>query len=132
MAAKTATLTTVAPAFRPKVVRKVTRRVLKLAFDTPVFVKVQKAMYEGKEIKAAAGTADAQMKPATLLDVVDLTTGEEVQIVAAAVLVSVLHESYPSDSYVGRCFQLVKRKGADSKRYHLYDVDEIEDPTPKK
>jgi hypothetical protein len=115
-------------AFKAKAVRRVTRPVLKLEEGKPVFVKALKAFYEGREIKPTSST-EAQMKPATLLDVVNLETGEEAQIVAGAVLASNLAEAYPSDSYVGKCFQITKEPKAKGKRYFTFDIIEIEDPT---
>lgn len=114
-------------AFKAKAVRRVTRPVMKMEEGKAVFFRAVGAFYEGREIKPTSGT-DAQMKPATLIDVIDLETGEEAQIVAGAVLASNLREAYPNDTYKGRCFQVTKLPKAKGKRYFNFDVVEIEDP----
>lgn len=114
-------------AFKAKAIRRVTRPVLKLEEDKPVFVRAMSALYEGREIKPAPGN-EAQMKPATLLDVVNLETGEEAQIVTGAVLASNLREGYPGDAYKGKCFQITKLPKQKGKRYFGFDLIEIEDP----
>lgn len=117
--------------FQPKLLRKVTRSILKMETNVTVFVKAESALYQGKEVKPKAGQ-DVEMKAAILLDVVNLTTGEQQQIVCGSVLVSVLNETYPNDSYKGLCFQITKRAGPAGRRYFVFDVDQIEDPTTKK
>jgi hypothetical protein len=115
--------------FQPEILRRVTRPVLKMEVDVPAYVKAQSKLYQGKEIK---GSGDkAEMKAAVLLDVLDLSTGQEMQIVCGTVLSGILEDSYPGDSYAGLCFQITKRPKVGTKRYFNYEVLQIKDPAAK-
>ncbi len=112
--------------FVPKTKRVVTLPLLKMATDKPVYVKITKAMYIGKEMKQKA--EDKKKEPATLVDVVDLTTGEPAQLIVSAVVKSVLNEEYTGDSYVGLCFSITRQARKEGKSYDPFRVVEIEDP----
>ena len=116
-------------AFVAKRKKLLTRPVLKLVIDEPRFVKMTSKMFIGKELKKQK--EDAKKKePATLIEVIDLETGEEAQIIANAVLKSVLDEFYPQDAYVGKSFQLTKHSKQEGKDYFPVAVEEIEEPKP--
>lgn len=118
--------------FKFKKIRAVNRPLLKFKTDEPLYVKAEKPMYKGKEIAAdKAKEGDKKKEPAMLLDVIDLTTGEEAQIILSAVVQSVLKEEYPSDKYVGKCFSMTKKGRAPGKSYDQYTVVEIEVETDK-
>lgn len=93
---------------------------LKLVVGNEYFFKPTSEMYIGKKI-------EDDKDPATLMNGVNLETGEECLIVVPTVLASVLREAYEErdDSYVGKCFrfELVKVNG---KKYHQVKVEEIE------
>lgn len=111
--------------------KAVTLPVFKLIDETPVYVKITAAMFEGKEQKPQVdkdGKPKAAMEPATLLPVVNVETGEVGQIIAGAVLEGILTDSYPNDGYVGKAFEIVKHAKKDGKRYNTYSVFEIEAP----
>jgi len=121
-----------AAGFVPKRKKLLTRPVLKLEPNKARYIKVEAAMYVGKEIKATRGrpTDDEKKKePATIMDVIDLTTGEPSQIVCNTVLKSTLQESYPNDGYVGLCFSVTKLDKESGKDYNKFKIEEIEDPT---
>lgn len=103
-----------------------TRPVLKYVVDTAIYVKIEEKMHIGKEMKP--GPDGKKKEPATLANVVDLKTGEPAQIIANAVVKSVLHEEYPNDSYVGLCFSITKQARVAGKSYDPFSIEEIEDP----
>lgn len=114
------------PGFKPVVKKALTLPLLKLEFDDPVYVKVITPIFKGKEIK---GTGDAaKMEPADLVEVINLATGEHMQMIAGAVMKGVFEDNYSGTDYVGECFQISKHK-KEGKRYHDYKVLLIEDPT---
>lgn len=117
--------------FKPTVTRKVTKSVLKMETDVTIYVRAGGKMYEGKEIKGGTGE-NAQMKPAVILDVTNLATGEEQQIVCGTVLAGILEDAYPNDTYIGKCYQITKRPKVGAKRYFNYELDEIADPAASK
>ena len=107
-------------AFIPKKLRSVTRTLFKMENNKEYYFKLQEPMYTGKKI--------GDKEPATLLNVVDLETGEEGQIIVGAVLKGIMEESYPGQEYVGRCFEVVKFRDA-KHDYNTYNVTEIADPS---
>lgn len=116
--------------FVPKRKRLLTRPVLKLPEGVVRYVKIEKPMYIGKTIKEKTKGDDdkKQKEPATILDIIDLTNGEQAQIVCNAVLKSVLSDDYPNDAYVGLCFSIEKLGRAPGKDYNPFHIEEIEDP----
>ena len=107
-----------------KVVKAVTRPTLSLVPHVPVYVKILKPIYVGKEIK---GTEDKpQEKPADIADVINLMTGKEQQLVVAAIVKSNLDESYPDATYVKKSFAITKLDKKEGKRYFNYEISEIE------
>jgi hypothetical protein len=112
--------------FAPKRKKLLTRPVLKYVVDKPIYVKIEKEMHIGKEMKAAAG--EKKKDPATLCDVIDLTNGEPAQLILNAVVKSVLTEEYPDAKYVGLCFAITKQARVQGKSYDPFSIEEIEDP----
>lgn len=107
-----------------------TRPVLKLVEGEPIYVKLVGEMHLGKDIKDKKGDDDKKKEPATLIDVINLVSGEEAQIIASAVIKSVLEDNYPNKSYVGLCFEMTKQARQPGKQYNPVHIEEIEDPTP--
>jgi hypothetical protein len=70
-----------------------------------------------------AGSKIAQLP--TLMDVVNLKTGEAMLIVVPTVLHQELDKAYPNGGYVGKAFQIRKIKTED-KAYSLWSIAEIE------
>jgi hypothetical protein len=106
---------------------------LKLKEDETRYIKVTGAMYVGKEIKSKRANANptAAREPATLVNAVNLETGEQCQVICSAVVKGVFEDNYPNDAYVGKCFALTKLARAAGKEYNGFKVEEIEDPTDK-
>lgn len=102
---------------------------LKLIENQPVHIRITSAMFVGKEIKSRRNAAPTtQREPATLVNAVNLDTGEECQVILSAIPKSTLTEGYPDDTYVGKCFRLTKLPRKEGKEYNGFKVEEIEDP----
>lgn len=106
--------------------RKLVMPLLKAQTNVPIYIKPTKAHFTGKTMPAKEGKK--AQEPAEVCNVIDLTTGEEVQIIVAAVVQSVWADEYPDDSYVGKGFKITKGVKAAGKQYFQYSVDEIELP----
>ena len=65
------------------------------------------------------------MEPAMLANIVNLSTGEEMQTICNKVMESTLNEEYPDAGYVGKSF-LIEQRSVPGKRYKNYRVAEIE------
>ncbi len=110
-----------------KMKRRVVLALLKHAVNQTVYIRFEAAIKVGKEILAKPGAAS--MGPAQIAVVIDLTTGEEMQYIVSAVLLSTLKEEYPKDAYIGKSFAIHKlppdtKRG---KRYATFSVAEIEE-----
>ncbi len=116
-----------APAYKVKKI--LTRPLLKFAKDIPIHVLIEGKMYIGKEMRQKEG--EKKKEPATLVDVVNLDTGEQCQVICSAVVKSVLNEEYSGDAYVGKAFRITKLGRAAGKSYDAYGVAEIEVPKSK-
>lgn len=107
-----------------------TRPLIKFIENQSNYIKIEGPIYLGKEMKQDVDAEGKRKKePAHLADVIDLKTGELGQIIVAAMVLSVLNENYPDNSYVGLCFCVTKKGKAPGKQYFGYSVEEIEDPT---
>lgn len=105
-----------------KVVKQVTRPLLKHPDNSTVYVRILSAIYQGKEIKGS------KMAPAEIVDVNDLTrpgSNVEFQYIVSAVLKGVLTEEYPNNSYVGKSFAIVAYPKEDGKRYRNFGIAEL-------
>jgi hypothetical protein len=100
--------------------RSVTLPIFKFG-ATPLFLRFEGPIYQGERLES-----QKDMEPPHLAKVVDLTTGEEGLIVVGAVLLSELDRAYPKDAYVGKSFEILKRKAETGKKYSLWSIYEIE------
>ena len=118
-----------APTFTFKVKKHVTLPLLKIMPEKPLYVKFDEAIVKAKPQAGgrvpAADSAAAKKEPPELAHVIDLTTGEHVQIIIGAVLGAELRATYPNDSYVGKAFEIVQHK-VQGKQYATYGITEIE------
>lgn len=110
------------PAFQFTIAKIVTVPLLKQAIDVPVYVRIEGAVFVGKELKQTGAT---KMEAAHLVNVTNLETGEAMQLIVPAVLQSILHDEYANDAYVGKSFQLIKHAKPSGKAYSPYTVNEI-------
>lgn len=97
---------------------------LKLEVGVPVYIKVISKIRQGKEI---ANSAKEKVKPADICDVINLETGEEMQLVVAAIVKSTFEEDLKG-VYEGLCFMIEKGDKKQGKRYFTYKISEIEVP----
>lgn len=113
----------VAQSARPKFkVRKmIERQLFKIKPGIEYYFKLSAPMYVGKKI-------DDQKEAATLCYCVDLTSGEEGQIILGKILRDSLNENYPKDTYVGKSFAIELMKVPD-KRYNILKTFNEIDPT---
>ena len=116
-------LKSVKTGLKVKVLKKVTRELLKLKDNMPVYIKVLCATYQAEPTEAKQGAV--QMDPPILANVVDLETGEEMQMIFPKVLEEEIHKNYPDNSYVDHCFSVEKFK-IDGKKYSGFKISEIE------
>lgn len=110
-----------------KRVKNLTLDILKFVEQEPRHVKITAPMHVGKEQKA--GDDGKKREPAILASCINLEDGTECQIIVSAVVRSTLNDEYPNDSYVGKCFEIVKKTRVAGKQYFPYGVVEIEDPS---
>lgn len=120
--------------FTPKRKKLLTRPVFKLATGVSLYVFIEKAMYVGKDLDAKKPVDPSKPKkePATILEVINLASGELGVLLVPAVVKGVFHDEYKNDTYVGKCFGITKQTRAPGKQYDPYNVEEIEDPRPSK
>lgn len=112
-----------------KKVKSLTLPQLKFKVGLPLYVKITGAIYQSKEVKGRNTNTDAKKKePPFLCNCIDLTTGEECQIITASVIKSTLEENYADAGYVGKGFEIVKQARQEGKEYDKYSVTEIEVP----
>ena len=106
-----------APSFA--VVKAVTRPVLRFGTQ-PEYIRIESLMYEGEVMEKSKIKAIP-----TLLEVINLKTGEAMLMVCAEVFKQEILRNYPKDAYVGKDFQVRKIK-VDGKDYALWAIAEIE------
>jgi hypothetical protein len=105
-----------APVF--EAVKAVTRPVLRFGAQ-PEYVRIEGPMYQGEKIEKAK-----YENVPTLLDVINLRTGEAMMMVCASVFISEMDRAYPDASYVGKDFQ-VRKINTDGKKYAIWSITEI-------
>lgn len=117
-------------AFNFRVKKIITRPIIKLEKGVEYYFLVQSEAFIGKDIKKAVkfdsdGKPLPPEPPATLMNVIQLDTGVEGQIIVPKVMQDLLIENYPDRNYVGLSFS-VKLTMVPNKRYNLVTLNEIE------
>jgi hypothetical protein len=114
--------------FKPKVLKRVTIPFQKIEQNKPYYFRLESELYEGT-------SNDTTKKAPTLLRVFNFERQEVMQVIAGAVLVRALTESYPNGGYVGKCFEVVMHKAAKpsakGQPLNLYNLTEIAEPSPE-
>lgn len=98
--------------------KAVTLPVFKQSLEESVFLKLESAIYTGKKIKE-------DEDPAQIINVTDLTTGEQFQYLVPTVVQEILNEQYPDNGYVNRGFEIIKHAKQSGKRYHGHTIFEV-------
>lgn len=127
-------MTETAPAPRKfKAKKAITLSTLKFVVDKPLHVLILGKLHEGKARVGRSGNvkldSDGQpRRPPTLVEVLDMDTGEMAQIIAATIIKTELSEAYPNDGYVGLGFEITKQKRKEGREYDPYSIVEVEVP----
>lgn len=118
-----------------RVVRHVTRPLLKIEEGTLYYIKVDSAIRQAEQMKnpkkikqtQADGTViEVIQPPPFVVDVTNLEGGTPSQMVCNEVFRTELQKQYPSDAYVGKYFELVKNSKAEGKNYNTFGITELE------
>jgi len=116
---------TIERAMRFKRTRIIAQPLWKWLPDEPKFMEIKQAIFLGKDIKQVKG--GKKMEPAHLMGVVNMETGENMQVIVGTVLKSTLEEDFPDETYVGKCFEIIQNKGTRAyKTYSIYEIEMIE------
>lgn len=116
-----------------KKVRSVTLPTLSMKdAGTLVHILFMSAFVLGRKMEQDKKAGEDEKQPAHVANIINLDTGEEMQIVGSKVLRGTLEEEYPESSYVGKCFEienLGKHKGGKSAEgYNTFRIIEVEKP----
>lgn len=104
-----------------KIKKRITLAVLQIKPNAgDRFFKFISPMHLGEKL-------DDQKNAATLLEAVDLVTGEHGQIIVPTIMQNDLNKHFPADSYVGVCFCVTVTRNA-AKKYNHVSLAEIEEP----
>lgn len=121
--------------FEVKVKRNLQLPVLKFTDETPVYVRINDAMSVsdtanvGENAKGKEARGQKMKEPATVVHCDNLIDKQQYTLICSAVIKANLARSYPDDSYVGKCFQLIRHAKREGKPYFDYTIAEIEDPS---
>ncbi len=117
-----------APAGLPakfKIKKRITVPHLKLTVDEPVYFQFTGKIYQGKAIAPKPGK-DAQPAP-MLARGIDLSSGEECEIILYAVVLAEMESEFPEHGYVGKSFELIKRRKVTGKDYSTFSIALLEE-----
>lgn len=115
----------VAPNFR--VVRNVTRPLLKMKDNQAYYIQIEEKIFQAEQVKNPKKDADGNtQKPPFVFFAKNLEDGHSVQMLANSVLHSELEKQYPDNSYVGKVFELIKNTKAEGKSYNTFGITELE------
>ena len=106
-------------------VRKVRLDVIPTKDGETIAIRVTGAFRGGED---APGTRYG--RKAVVLPAFDLVNETDGVVIGNKALASQLVESYPNDTYVGRCFTVKCLGTPTGKKYKAFDVIEIADPNP--
>lgn len=111
------------PKFQFKVKKNVTLPLFKFGAE-PRYFQMDGAIFIGKDVNEGAGKT--KKEPPHMCRVTDLETGEQGEIIVGAVLLGILNENYPDDSFVGKKLAIKKISPEGARKYSLWNVAEIE------
>jgi hypothetical protein len=118
--------------FVPKLARILTLPLLKMKEGEPIYVKFTAPTFIGKKIAEdieAEKAGKASKEPPVMANVINLATGELVQIMLGKVLNGILADEYPENGYVGKGFVIElteKKRGRSGGNYNTYKVAELD------
>lgn len=115
-------------------IRSVTLPLLSLKRGDIAHILMVDKIFMGRELKSESNKEGSQKKdPAHLCFVVNMDTGEEMQMIVPAVLRSTLEEEYPNSAYVARGFEVehlgkTAKGGKTGDGYNTFRVIEVRVP----
>lgn len=114
--------------FKFKVTKHVTVPLLKVPDNgEPVYVKITGTIHKAAAIEGGRKDSEGKVQePPELAQVINLETGEVMQIIFNAVLKKEIEREYPDGAYVNKSFQIRKFKMQTGKRYATFQITEIE------
>jgi hypothetical protein len=111
-----------------KKLKAVTMPTLKIEDDQEYYIKILSPITQSTKLVQVSGagkkTAADQMEPPKVITIINLDSGEEMQMVCNAVLVSELNSAYPNDKYIGKCF-CISKYAIEGKRYKGMTITEV-------
>lgn len=113
-----------------RVIKHVTRPLLKLVDNQPAYVKVDGAFKQAEQqkkpkmVKQADGS-EVPQPPPFVVDVTNLENNQPSTMVANEVFRTELQKQYPNDTYVGKYFEVIKNTKAEGKNYNTFGITEI-------
>lgn len=109
-----------------RVVKHVTRPLLKLEPGVQYYVKIESAFRQAEQMKNPKKDANGNIiPPPFIVDALNLEGGVPSQMVANEVFRTELIKQYPNDSYVGKFFELIKNTKAEGKNYNTFGITEL-------
>lgn len=120
-----------------RVVRHVTRPLLKIEENKPYYLKIDGAIRQAEQqkkpkmVKQGDGT-EVPQPPPFIVDITNLVTGHPMQMVCNEVFRTELEKQYKDGSYVGKFFQFSKNTKAEGKNYNTFGITEIEPVSDEK
>jgi hypothetical protein len=103
-------------------IKQVTLPTIKILIDVEYFLTLNSKFRLGSQQPAKEG--QEPRKPATIIEVTNLETGEMGLVVCNKVLSSTITEMY-GDDYVGRSFSIVKENKKPGRDYHTFSISEV-------
>jgi len=107
-----------------RVVKRITLPTLNPSVGVPMFVRFDSAIrvsdYKDPDPRKA------EEKPADIAEITDMETGAVFLLLVSSVIKENLHRQYPDDTYKGRIFAIQKLPKRPNKRYHDWDIAEVE------
>lgn len=111
---------------------KVTRQLnaaFKMEKEKPYLIQMLSETYvdasRGNQEEGKKGKG-RQYAPPTMVRVLDLTDGRELDLILSTIPLKRIEESYPDGAHVGLCFRIVKHAIPEGKNYSPFDIDEID------
>jgi hypothetical protein len=99
---------------------------LKMELEKSYFLNIKTPVEMGKHIEGQTDKDGKKKEPPMLARVIDLTTGEELDLIFNTVLLGNLNEAYPDNGYVGKSFEIIKHDKAEGKDYNTFGIFEVE------
>ena len=111
--------------FKARLVRRVTMPTVNPGINEPYFLKILDAFRVSTYVNP--DPKKASEKPATICSVCNMATGEIALWLVGEVCVKNLEEQYPDAGYVNRIFAVQKLPKRPTKRYHDWEIAEVEE-----